>query len=348
MTLTIVHHPDYQAPLSPDHRFPMSKYGYLRERLVKEGLLQPGGYVAPGPASAALLSMVHDPGYVSRAFALTLSDAEMRRIGLPRTERVIRRARLAAAGTTLAGELALSRGLACNTAGGSHHAAWSGGAGFSTFNDVAAAAAALRARGLVKRVLVLDCDVHQGDGTAQIFAEDPAVFTASLHAAKNYPFEKVQGDLDLGLEDGLDDAAYLKALAGWIRRALDGAGPVDLVFYNAGVDVHAADRLGRLNLSDAGLAARERFVIDTVRDAGLPIATVLGGGYGKDPSQVADRHAAVFRAAAARLSREAAARREEATPRGKAGAPPLDDPNAKTTETEERGGQNAAHLPNIS
>ncbi|MEO1330485.1 MAG: histone deacetylase [Pseudomonadota bacterium] len=305
MPLAIVHHPQYQAPLRPDHRFPMSKYGYLREALIARGLLAPGGYVAPGPASAAMLSLAHDPDYVSRAFALTLTDREMKRIGLPKTERVILRARLAAAGSALAGRIALTQGVACNTAGGSHHAGPEHGAGFSTFNDVAVAIRALQKAGLIGRALVVDCDVHQGDGTAKIFADDPSVFTFSIHCGKNYPFTKAISDLDVALEDGTEDAPYLTALEAGLETAL-AAGRYDLAYYNAGVDVHRLDRLGRLALSDEGIRARDRLVLGRLRAAGLPVATAIGGGYDDDPERLATRHAIVFEEAA-RLVAPAAA-----------------------------------------
>ncbi len=298
MALQIIHHPDYQAPLRSDHRFPMSKYGYVRELLIDRGLMRPGGYVAPQPASAGQIALAHDQDYVSRAFALELREEEVRRIGLPPTERVIRRARLAAAGTVLAGEMALAFGIGCNTAGGSHHAGPEGGAGFSTFNDVAVAVRLLKARGRIVRALVFDCDVHQGDGTARIFAADPDVVTVSIHAEKNYPHPKATSDLDIGLEDRLDDDAYLETVDRALAAAL-ALGPYDIAFYNAGVDIHVEDRLGRLAVTDAGLAARERMVVERLRGAGLPMATALGGGYGDDPRVIAARHAMVFEAAAA-------------------------------------------------
>ena len=306
MRLTIIHHPDYQAPLRQDHRFPMSKYGYLREALIRRGLMEAGRYLAPGPASAALLSAAHDPAYVSRAFALTLTEAEQRRIGLPRGERFIRRARLSSAGTLMAAEMALTRGLAANTAGGSHHAATGHGAGFCTFNDVAVAARALLAAGRIRRALVVDCDVHQGDGTAEIFQQDPQVFTLSLHGEKNFPARKQRSDIDLALPDRIGDADYAAALSEMLTQALD-AGPFDLAFYNAGVDVHHADRLGRLALTDDGIRQRDRLVLDRLRSAGLPVVAVLGGGYADDPAVVAERHAILFEVAAARLEREALA-----------------------------------------
>lgn len=297
MSLPIVHHPDYVAPLRPGHSFPMSKYGYLRQSLERRGLMRAGGWLAPAPASSAALCLAHDPAYVARAMALGLDAAEVRRLGLPQTDQVVRRARLAAAGATLAARLALEHGIACNGAGGSHHAARDHGAGYCLFNDVAVAAATLLAEGVVARVLVIDADVHQGDGTARIFARDPRVFTFSIHSARNFPARKAVSDLDVAMDDASEDAAYLEAFAHGIAAAFAAFTP-DLVFYNAGVDVHRRDRLGRLALSDAGLRARDRMALEAARSRGLPVAGVLGGGYGDDPAEVAERHAVLFEEAA--------------------------------------------------
>lgn len=239
-------------------------------------------------------------------FALGLSEAEQRRIGLPRGEAFVRRSRLAAAGTVLAAETALQVGLASNTAGGSHHAGRGYGSGFCTFNDVAVAAGALLAAGRIRRALVVDCDAHQGDGTAEIFAGDDRVFTLSLHGEKNFPVRKIPSDIDIGLADGTGDAVYAEALQAALAQALD-AGPFDLTFYNAGVDVHAGDRLGRLSLSDDGIRHRDRTVIGRLRAAALPVVTVLGGGYADDASVVASRHVITFEEAAAQRAREAVA-----------------------------------------
>jgi len=297
VSLPIVYHPDYMAPLRPGHRFPMSKYGYLRAALVARGLLPAtGGYLCPAPARTGQVAAVHEIGYVERVAEARLTAEEARRIGLPSTPAVARRAFLSAAGTLLAARLALEHGIACNMAGGSHHAGPEGGAGFCVFNDVAVAARALLDEGLVRRVLILDLDVHQGDGTARVFADEPGALTLSLHAERNYPARKAVSDLDFPLPDGLRDAAYLETLDQALAAAA--AFTPDFVFYNAGVDPHRADRLGRLGLSDAGLRARDAGALGWARTRGLPVAGVLGGGYDDDPERLAARHAILFEEAA--------------------------------------------------
>lgn len=295
--LPIIHHPEYQASLRPNHRFPMSKYGYLREGLIARGLLDDHPAFNPDPADETMLARTHDPLYVGRALTETLTADEVKRIGLPQTEQVIRRSRFAAAGSFLAAQHALETGIACNAAGGSHHARYEHGAGYCVFNDVAVAIRALQAGRFARRILVVDCDVHQGDGTASLFAKDRSVVTVSIHAEKNFPFEKAVSDLDVALPDGTGDQGYLKAL----HRALSSvsaAGPFDLIFYNAGVDVHADDRLGRLSLSDDGIRARDAVVLNWAQARREPIVGVLGGGYGDDPRAIAGRHAILFEEAA--------------------------------------------------
>ena len=297
MTLPIVHHPEYRASLHPTHRFPMSKYGYLREALEAQGLLSDDFAMRPDIADAAMLARAHDPDYVVRVLSGEMTDEEVKRIGLPQTEQVIRRSRFAAAGSYLAAQHAFENGVACNAAGGSHHARREYGAGYCVFNDVAVAICALQADDATRQFLVVDCDVHQGDGTAAIFANDRRVLTLSLHAEKNFPFEKAVSDLDVPLPDGTGDEAYLVAL----RRALSqvsAAGPFDLIFYNAGVDVHSEDRLGRLALSDEGLRARDATVLGWALGRGEPVVGVLGGGYGNDPRAIAARHLILFEEAA--------------------------------------------------
>lgn len=297
MPFPVVFHPDYVAPLRPGHPFPMSKYGYLREALVARRLLPAeGGTLAPAPLAPARAAAVHDLAYVERVANHALTPEESRRIGLPNTAAVARRAFLASAGTVLAARLALEGGLAANMAGGSHHAGPEGGAGYCVLNDVAIAARALLDEGRVARVLVVDCDVHQGDGTARIFADDPRVLTLSLHAERNYPARKAASSRDYPLPDRLADRPYLEVL-GHALGAAEGFA-ADLVFYNAGVDPHEGDRLGRLALSDGGLRARDARVLAWARGRGIPVAAVLGGGYDDDPHRLAGRHAILFEEAA--------------------------------------------------
>jgi acetoin utilization deacetylase AcuC-like enzyme len=292
MALPLVSHPAYQAALPDGHRFPMGKYGRLREVLVETGLV-PNGYVVPEPAGAEIIALAHDRAYVDAVFACAVPREIERRIGLPVDESVVRRARVSAGGTILAARLALSHGLAGSTAGGSHHGQRATGAGFCVFNDVAIAAKTLLAEGALRHALVIDCDVHQGDGTADCLSGDPDLFTFSLHAEKNYPTQKIAGDLDVGLDDRTGDDAYLEALAHHVPRLVDALAP-DLVFYNAGVDPHVDDKLGRLSLSDDGLRRRDTLVIEAVRSRGIPLVGVVGGGYSTDIEALARRHAIVF------------------------------------------------------
>lgn len=293
--LPIVHHPAYRAETPVGHRFPMGKFARLAEVLLEEGLA-PGGFEQPEPASFETIRRAHDAGYARAVFDCALPREAERRIGLPITPSVVMRSRAAVAGTVLTARLALRGGLACNTAGGSHHAARGHGAGFCVFNDVAVAAATLLAERAVGRVLVVDLDVHQGDGTAEMFAGDDRVFTLSVHAAKNFPARKVAGDLDVELADGTEDEAYLRAVAEVLPGVLERARP-DLVFYNAGVDPHRDDKLGRLSLSDEGLAARDRYVLARCRERAIPVAGVIGGGYAPDIDALARRHATLHREA---------------------------------------------------
>ena len=296
MTIPIIHHPAFDANFDPAHRFPMSKFTRLAQILVEDGIVGPAGYHIPAPALPGWLRLAHDSRYVDQVLFSAVPPAIEKAIGFKVDERVAMRSRCATGGTVLAGRLALADGLALNTAGGSHHAGRSGGAGFSVFNDVAAAASVLLADGDAGRMLVVDCDVHQGDGTARIFADEPRVFTLSLHGERNYPTEKARSDLDVGLADGTGDAAYLEALGGALDAAYAASHP-EIVFYNAGVDPHRDDRLGRLALSDAGLAERDRQVIGFFRDRGIPVAAVIGGGYSRDIEALARRHSILHRVA---------------------------------------------------
>ncbi|MAA99052.1 MAG: histone deacetylase [Stappia sp.] len=297
MSLPIVHHPAYCADIPAAHRFPMNKFRRLAEVLTEEGFLGPGGFHQPVPAPAEWLTLAHDRAYVDQVLSSSVPQKVAREIGLPMTASVALRARCATAGTVLAATLALEHGLALNTAGGSHHSRREQGAGFCVFNDVAVAIRVLQADGAIGRALVVDLDVHQGDGTAAIFAGDDSVFTLSLHGEKNYPVRKRPSSLDVALPDACADDDYLAALAPALETAL-AAGAPDIVFLNAGVDPHLEDRLGRLALSDAGLRARERMVMARVREAGLPLACVIGGGYLEDIDRLARRHAGLFAVAA--------------------------------------------------
>ena len=297
MPLPIVHNPVHPTRHPRPRRFPSGKYQRVAEILAKEGLAGPGGFLIPEPAPAAWLELAHDADYVEAALTDTVPKDIEREIGFPVSQPVADRARMSVGATILAGELALTHGIACTTAGGSHHARYGQGAGYCVFNDVAVAAFVLRQKGLINRLLVIDLDVHQGDGTARILAGEDDMITYSVHGARNYPVRKAVSDCDVPLPDGTDDGPYLDALRQTLPGMLAAARP-DLVFYNAGVDPHHDDRLGRLALTDAGLAARDRFVITTIRDRGIPLAGVMGGGYGDDIDALARRHAILHRTAA--------------------------------------------------
>jgi acetoin utilization deacetylase AcuC-like enzyme len=296
MSLPVVHHPAYRASMPPGHRFPMAKYGRLMTHLLEDGVVNSAQLHRPELAPVAWLQQAHAPAYVQAALGRTLAPAAQRRIGLPLTEEVVRRSRAASAGTVLTARLALQHGLACNTAGGSHHAFADHGAGFCVFNDVAIAAAVLLAEGRIERALVVDLDVHQGDGTAAIFAEDGRIHTFSMHCAVNFPLRKQTSDVDLALDAGLEDDAYLTLLADHLPGLLEVVRP-DLVFFNAGVDPHVDDRLGRLALTEAGLWRRERLVLQTCLRAGVPVAGVIGGGYAPDLEQLVRLHSILHRVA---------------------------------------------------
>jgi acetoin utilization deacetylase AcuC-like enzyme len=290
MPLPIVHHPAYVAPMPAGHRFPMGKFGALMAHLLAQRIVAPPQVRTPDLAPPAWLTLAHAPAYVDAVLSQRLDAAAVRRIGLPITVAVAQRARAASGGTVLTARLALEHGLACNTAGGSHHAFAGYGSGFCLFNDVAVAARVLLAEELVERVLVVDLDVHQGDGTAAIFLDEPRVFTFSMHCRTNFPLRKETSDLDLALDAGLDDEPYLALVAEHLPGLLEDARP-DLVFYNAGVDPHVDDQLGRLALSEQGLWRRERLVLEACLRAGVPVAGVIGGGYAPDLGRLTRLHA---------------------------------------------------------
>ena len=245
----------------------------------------------PAPMPRLWIEAVHDPAYVAEVASLTVPPDKQRRIGFAVNERTMWRSMLSPGGTWAAAKLAMVHGYAANAAGGSHHALYDSGAGYCVFNDLAIAANRLIREGDAQRVLILDLDVHQGDGTAQLMAGRDDVFTLSIHAEKNFPARKMRSSLDVALPDGVGDADYLATLMEVLPQALDSFGP-DLILYQAGVDPHADDRLGRLALSDAGLDARDRAVMREARRRGTPLASTMGGGYGEDRMAVAERHAA--------------------------------------------------------
>jgi len=296
MSVPFIHHPEFTAPLPVGHRFPMGKYGRLIELLHEDGLTSRALMTEPVEAPLAWVEMVHNASYVRAVVEQTLDSEKQRRIGFPVTEAVAKRARLSAGATVLAGRLALEHGIACSTAGGSHHAARTHGAGFCVFNDVAVAARLLVYEKTVSRILVVDLDVHQGDGTANIFRDDRSVFTFSMHCEANFPVRKETSNLDVGLPLKTGDGPYLETLSKHLPQLLRKVDP-ELVFYNAGVDPHQDDRLGRLSLSDGGISARENLVLSACRDAHVPVATVIGGGYQDDIDALAHRHSLVHRAA---------------------------------------------------
>ena len=273
----------------------MAKFRLLHQLLQGQGLARADQFVEPLPAPRRWLELVHGQRY-HQAFARgELTHAEQRRIGLPATTPLVQRTWLAVGGTVLTARLALERGLACHLAGGTHHAFPDHGSGFCIFNDCAVAARVLLAEGAIERLMVIDLDVHQGDGTAAIFADDPRVFTVSAHCSSNFPLRKQCSDVDLGLDDGLDDDDYLRSIGDWVPDLLDQVRP-ELVLYNAGVDPHRDDRLGRLCLSSDGLLNRDRLVLDACLRRSIPVATVIGGGYDALEPLV-KRHSLVFRAA---------------------------------------------------
>lgn len=290
--LPLFFHPDYAPPLPPGHRFPMSKYALLPGALAALG--QAVEWRAPPPMPPEWLRAVHDADYVDAVLAAAVPPAIERRIGFPVTASVARRTQLVAGGTHAAALHALGHGWAANGAGGSHHAGPAGGAGYCVTNDLAIAAHRLVAEATVARILIVDCDVHQGDGTAHIMAGRSDIITLSIHAEKNFPVRKAQSHADINLPDGTGDAAYLAALEP-VLHALIARHRPQLVLHQAGVDPHRDDRLGRLALTDAGLAAREALVARACRQAGAALAVTLGGGYA-DPPLVAARHAAVLQA----------------------------------------------------
>ena len=274
----------------------MPKFGQIYRLLLHERIATLTQFNKPDLASVVWLEQVHTPHYIKAFCTGTLEAKAQRRIGLPWSEVLVKRTQAAVGGTVLTAQLALQYGLACNTAGGTHHVFPDYGSGFCIFNDLAVAARRVQQMGLANKILIVDLDVHQGDGTAAIFQGDSSVFTFSMHCQKNFPFRKQQSDLDVPLPEGMADEVYLKTLAAHLPDLLAGFKP-DLVLYDAGVDPHQADRLGKLALTDEGLFQRDKLVLTTCLQQGYPVATVVGGGYDKNVTTLARRHVLLHRAA---------------------------------------------------
>jgi acetoin utilization deacetylase AcuC-like enzyme len=292
------HTDQFTLPLPPGHRFPLPKYTLLRQRVATLGLAS----LVPAPAATdSELLRVHAPEYLEQLCAGTLSPTAQRRIGFPWSRLMVERSRRSAGATLATCRSALLEGIAVSLAGGTHHAFSDHGEGFCVFNDAAVAIRALQTAGLVCRVLIVDCDVHQGNGTAAIFARDESVFTLDLFGERNYPFRKEPADLGVPFPDGARDAIYLEALADALPRALHAARP-DLAIYLSGADAYAGDRLGRLSLTKHGLLARDRLVLGVLRRHHTPVAVTMAGGYAANVEETVDIHLATVRAAAEEYS----------------------------------------------
>ncbi|BAY53843.1 histone deacetylase [Leptolyngbya boryana CZ1] len=296
MDLPLIYHPNYVAPLPLGHRFPMEKFKKLYELLLSDRVADLDQFHVPDRPAQDWIELVHTADYVNAYCSGTLDAKAQRRIGLPWSSELVNRTCTAVGGTILTAQLALKCGLACNTAGGTHHAFPSYGSGFCIFNDLAIASRVLQKLGLVEKILIVDLDVHQGDGTAFIFQSDPSVFTFSMHCEINFPGTKQQSDLDVPLKEGMEDDEYLQVLDQYLPDLLSEVKP-DLVFYDAGVDPHFGDRLGKLALTDSGLYRREMQVLTTCVGRGYPVACVIGGGYAEDMDALVYRHSIVHRAA---------------------------------------------------
>jgi acetoin utilization deacetylase AcuC-like enzyme len=292
-------HDRWSFPLPEAHKFPLSKYALLRERIAELGLCAHDEIHESEPVSWEALGRVHEAALLQRIRTGALTLRESRALGLPWSPELVERGRRSTHGTLHAAREALRVGVAMNIGGGTHHAGRDFARGYCLFNDVALALDVLRGGEAVRRAVVVDCDVHQGDGTAHLLGPDPDAFTLSLHGARNYPFQRIPSDLDVDLPSGTGDAGYLAALVPALERALDG-GPYDIAFYLAGADPWEGDRLGRLALTKDGLRRRDALVLDTLADAGLPVCVVLAGGYAPDVRDTVDINAATATEVAAR------------------------------------------------
>ena len=294
MELPVVNHKDYEAQLNDDNKFPIKKFGELAKALIKNKIVK--NFYIPEPCSVETLKEAHTEDYINKIKNKTLDKNEIRKIGFPLVDSVVRRSFIATGGTVLATKLALNYGIACNTAGGSHHATSNEGAGFCVFNDVAVAAKYLTTRGLANRILIIDLDVHQGNGNSEIFKNDNQVFTFSMHAKVNYPAKKSVSDLDIELEENLEDREYINILKNNLKYLNEEE--FDFVFYIAGVDIHYNDRLGKLKISDNGIFERDELVIDNFFSNKIPICGVLGGGYNEDFNKLVELHSSLHKTCA--------------------------------------------------
>ncbi|WP_297805517.1 histone deacetylase [uncultured Polaribacter sp.] len=294
--LKIAHHPIYNHPLREDHRFPMEKYDLLPEQLLYEGTCRPENFFEPEKPNNKYFFTVHEPEYFFDLLNITLDQKAARKIGFPLSEVLIDREMIIADGTMKASNFALKNGISMNIAGGTHHAFSNKGEAFCMLNDQAIGAKYIQNKGLVKKILIVDLDVHQGNGTAEIFQNDPSVFTFSMHGKSNYPFIKEKSDLDIPLEDNTTDAEYLSILKHILPKLISQQKP-DFIYYLCGVDVLESDKLGKLNLTVKGCKDRDRFVLQTCFDLKIPVMCSMGGGYSKDVNIIVDAHANTFRLA---------------------------------------------------
>ena len=286
MQLPIVSHENYFAKIGDDHKFPIKKFGELTNYLLDIKVVKK--FYKPYPCSEETLKRAHSEIYIKDIKNKTLDQNGIRKIGFPLVDSVVQRSLFATGGTVLASKLAINYGLACNTAGGSHHANYEGGAGYCVFNDVAVAAKYLLEKGLANKILIVDLDVHQGNGNSEIFKNNRNVFTFSMHSKSNYPAKKSVSDLDVELEDNMEDKQYIEILKYYLRQL--GDKNFDYVFYIAGVDIHLDDRLGKLKISDEGIRKRDEFVTENFFSKGIPLCGVLGGGYNKDFNKLVELH----------------------------------------------------------
>ncbi|MDC0006996.1 histone deacetylase [Winogradskyella sp.] len=294
--LKIAFHPIYKHPLPEGHRFPMEKYDLLPQQLLYEGTCSSDNFFEPEKPNNKFILAVHEPEYYYDLLNITLDQRAARKIGFPLSEVLIEREVIIADGSIKASEFAITHGIAMNIAGGTHHAYTNRGEAFCLLNDQAISARYLQTKGLAKKILIVDLDVHQGNGTAEIFKNDPSVFTFSMHGKNNYPFKKEQSDLDIPLDNDTDDTTYLNILKNTLPKLIEEQKP-DFIYYLCGVDVIATDKLGKLGMSVLGCKARDRFVLEHCKSNKIPVMCSMGGGYSPDIKTIVDAHANTFRLA---------------------------------------------------